>query len=214
MLDFRPSVYHHNEDQSMKSVDYYFSPMSPWTYLGHARFADIAKRHGVAINVKPVDFGKIFPVSGGLPLSKRAPQRQAYRLAELARWRDHLKVPLTLQPKYFPYESSLASRLIVAADAHGPGAALRLAGAILKACWAEERNMADEGELANVAREQELEPRGLIAAAKSDEAQARYDELTAEAIELQLFGAPTYVYNEELFWGQDRLDFLDRALGR
>ncbi len=196
----------------MKTIDYYLSPMSPWTYLGHARLVEIAGRHGATINVRPVDYGRIFPVSGGLPLSKRAPQRQAYRLAELASWRDHLGVALTVQPKFFPYESSLASRLIIAADSRGSSAALRLAGAILKACWSEERNMADEGELANVAREQGLEPRGLMAAAKSDEARARYDELTAEAIELQVFGAPTYVYNSELFWGQDRLEFLERVL--
>ncbi|HEV8260977.1 MAG TPA: 2-hydroxychromene-2-carboxylate isomerase [Burkholderiales bacterium] len=196
----------------MKTIDYYLSPMSPWTYLGHARLAEIAGRHGATIDVKPVDYGRIFPVSGGLPLSKRAPQRQAYRLAELARWRDYLGVALTVQPKFFPYESSLASRLIIAANGRGPGAALRLAGAILKACWSEERNMADEGQLANVAREQGLEPRGLMAAARSHEAQTRYDELTGEAIELQVFGAPTYVYNKELFWGQDRLEFLERAL--
>jgi 2-hydroxychromene-2-carboxylate isomerase len=212
MLDFWPSVFHHNAGKNMKSIDYYLSPMSPWTYLGHARFAAIAKRHGAGINVKPVDYSKIFPVSGGLPLSKRAPQRQAYRLAELARWRDHLGVPLTVQPKFFPYESNLASRLIVAADGRGSDAGLRLAGAILKACWAEERNMADESELATVVREQGLEPRALMVAAKSDELQARYDELTGEAIELQVFGAPTYVYKNQLFWGQDRLEFLERAL--
>ncbi|MGH8863565.1 MAG: 2-hydroxychromene-2-carboxylate isomerase [Burkholderiales bacterium] len=194
------------------AIDYYLSPMSPWTYLGHARFVEIARRHGATINVKPVDYGRIFRVSGGLPLSKRAPQRQAYRLVELARWRDHLGVPLTVQPKFFPYESNLASRLIIVADSRGSGAALRLAGAILKACWAENRNMADEAELTKVSQEQGLEPHGLIAAAKSDEARKRYDELTEEAIELQVFGAPTYVYNKELFWGQDRLDFLERAL--
>ncbi len=198
----------------MKAIDYYLSPMSPWTYLGHARLAEIAKRHGATINVKPVDFGKIFPVSGGLPLPKRAPQRQAYRLVELKRWHDHLGVPLTIEPKYFPYDSNLASRLVIAADTRGAGAAMRLAGAILKACWAEERNMGDEAELFKVATEQGLEPRWLIAAAKSDEGQARYDELTQEAIDLQVFGAPTYVYNGELFWGQDRLEFLERALQR
>ena len=196
----------------MKTIDYYLSPMSPWTYLGHARFAEIAGKHGATINVKPVDYGRIFPVSGGLPLAKRAPQRQAYRLVELERWRDHLGVPLTVQPKFFPYESNLASRLIIAADDRGPGAALRLAGAILKACWAEERNMADEGELATVVREQALEPHTLMVTAKSADAQARYDELTGEAIELQVFGAPTYVYEKQLFWGQDRLEFLERAL--
>jgi carboxymethylenebutenolidase len=196
----------------MKTVDYYLSPMSPWTYLGHARLLDIAKRHGAGIRPKPVDFGKIFPLSGGLPLAKRAPQRQAYRMVELERWRGFLGVPLTLQPKYFPYDSALASKLVIAADGKGPGSALRLAGALLRGCWVEERNMADEAELARVCQEQGLEPWGLIAAAKSDEAQKRYEELTEEAVALQVFGAPTYVYDRELFWGQDRLDFLDRAL--
>lgn len=196
----------------MKTIDYYFSPVSPWTYLGHARFADIAKRHGAAINVKPVDYGKIFPVSGGLPVTKRAPQRQAYRFAELKRWQKFLNVPLTLEPKFFPYDSSLAARLIIAADGKGDGSAMHLAGAILKACWAENRNMADESELAKVCQEQGLEPRGLIAAAKSDEGQRRFDEFTEEAIGRQVFGAPTYAYKDELYWGQDRLDFLDRAL--
>ena len=197
----------------MKTIDYYFSPVSPWTYLGHARFADIAKRHGAAINAKPVDYGKIFPVSGGLPVAKRAPQRQAYRFVELKRWQQFLGVPLTLEPKFFPYDSSLAARLIIAAAGKDGDSAMRLAGAILKACWAENRNMADEAELAKVCQDQGLESRGLIAAAKSDDSQKRFDELTEEAIGLQVFGAPTYVYKGELFWGQDRLDFLDRALG-
>lgn len=196
----------------MKTVGYYFSPMSPWTYLGHARLADIAKRHGAAINVKPVDYGKIFPVSGGLPVARRAPQRQAYRFVELKRWQKFLGVPLTPEPKFFPYDSNLAARLIIAADGKGAGSAMRLAGAILKGCWAENRNMADETELAKVCREQGLEPRGLIAAAQSDEGLKRFEELTEEAISLQVFGAPTYVYKGELYWGQDRLDFLDRAL--
>jgi 2-hydroxychromene-2-carboxylate isomerase len=196
----------------MKTVDYYLSPMSPWTYLGHARFVEIAKRHGAAIRVKPVDFGKVFPASGGLPLAKRAPQRQAYRLVELKRWQAHLGVPLTIQPKFFPYDATLASHLILAADAKDPAASLKLAGAILKGCWAEERNMADEAELVKVCREQSLDGNGLLAIAKSADGQKRYGELTEEAIALQIFGAPTYACNGELFWGQDRLDFLDRAL--
>lgn len=196
----------------MKSIDYYFSPMSPWTYLGHARLVDIAKRHGASIRVKPVDYGKIFPASGGLPLAKRAPQRQAYRFVELRRWQEHLGVPLTLEPKYFPYDATLASHLVLAAGAQDPGAALNLAGAILKGCWAQERNMADEAELARVCGEQGLDGTELLARARSDETRKRYDALTEEAIGLQVFGAPTYVYNGELFWGQDRLDFLDRAL--
>ncbi|HEY5930566.1 MAG TPA: 2-hydroxychromene-2-carboxylate isomerase, partial [Burkholderiales bacterium] len=155
----------------MKAVDYYFSPMSPWTYLGHSRFADIAKRHGATINVKPVDFGKIFPVSGGVPVAKRAPQRQAYRFVELKRWQKFLGVPLVLEPKFFPYDTSLAARVIIAAGDQSADSAMRLTGALLKACWTENRNMADESELAKVCEEVGLEPKALIAAAKSDEGQ-------------------------------------------
>jgi 2-hydroxychromene-2-carboxylate isomerase len=196
-----------------KIVDYYFSPMSPWTYLGHTRFSAMLARYGAQVQVKPVDFGKIFPVSGGLPLKQRAPQRQAYRLVELRRFRDHLGVPLNLEPKFFPVPTDDAALLIIAADQQqGASAAMNLAGAILRACWAEERNIGDAQTLAQIAREQ-----GLNGTALQDQAaQARsvYDSYTQEAIERQVFGAPTYVFEGEPFWGQDRLDFLERALAR
>jgi carboxymethylenebutenolidase len=196
-----------------KIVDYYFSPMSPWTYLGHTRFSAMLARSGAQVQVKPVDFGKIFPVSGGLPLKQRAPQRQAYRMVELRRFRDHLGVPLNLEPKFFPVPADDAALLIIAADQQqGAGTAMNLAGAILRACWAEERNIGDAQTLAQIAGEQ-----GLNATALRDKAmQARsvYDGYTQEAIERQVFGAPTYVFEGEPFWGQDRLDFLERALAR
>jgi 2-hydroxychromene-2-carboxylate isomerase len=198
-----------------KTIDYYLSPMSPWTHLGHERFATLARKHGAAIEVKPVDYGKIFPVSGGLPLAKRAPQRQKYRLAELKRWREYLGVPLTIEPKYFPYDTALAARLILAAKRRGgEAAAMRVAGALLRATWVEERNMADAAQLADVLREQHQDADALLESAKSAEIDAEYQRLTQEAIERDVFGAPTYVYQGELFWGQDRLDLLDRALAR
>lgn len=193
-----------------KIIDYYFSPMSPWTYLGHARFMEIARTHNAAINPKPVDYGRIFPLSGGLPLAKRAAQRQAYRLTELRRWRDYLGVPLTIQPKYFPYDSRLAALTIIAAG--DTDSALRLAAAILRGCWAEEKNMADENELSSVIRACGLDGTELLKRAMAPETASRFDAFTDEAIERQVFGAPTYVYRQELFWGQDRLDFLERAL--
>jgi len=196
-----------------KIVDYYFSPMSPWTYLGHTRFSAMLARYGAQVEVKPVDFGKIFPVSGGLPLKQRAPQRQAYRMVELRRFRDHLGVLLNLEPKFFPVPTDDAALLIIAADQHqGASAAMNLAGAILRACWAEERNIGDAQTLAQIAGEQ-----GLNATALRDnavQARAAYDGYTQEAIERQVFGAPTYVFEGEPFWGQDRLDFLERVLAR
>ena len=193
-----------------KIIDYYFSPMSPWTYLGHARFTEIAHRHGAKVAPKPVDYGRIFPLSGGLPVAKRPPQRQAYRLVELERWRKHLGVPMNIQPKYFPYDARLATLAIIAAgDAEK---AMKLAGAFLRGCWAEERNMADAAELAAVIRAAGLDSVALLKQANAPEIATRYEAFTDEAIARQVFGAPTYVYREELYWGQDRLEFLDRAL--
>ena len=196
-----------------KTVDYYFSPMSPWTYLGHARFAGMAARHGALIKVKPVDFGKVFPLSGGLPLAKRAPQRQAYRLVELRRFRDHLKLPLNLQPKFFPVAADLAAQYIVAAGrSGGSAAAMRLAGAVLGACWAQERNIADAATLGALCKEQGMDAAALAAAAQSEAVKAEYEANTAEALARNVFGAPSYVVDGEIFWGQDRLEFVERAL--
>ena len=193
-----------------KTIDYYFSPVSPWTYLGHGRFREIARRHGAAIAVKPVDYGRIFPVSGGLPVAKRPPQRQAYRLVELERWRKHLGVPINVQPKFFPYDTRLAALVTIAAA--DTDKAMKLAGAFLRGCWAEEKNMADEAEVAAVIRAAGLDSNALLKQANAPETAARFEAFTDEAIARQVFGAPTYVYKNELFWGQDRLEFLDRAL--
>lgn len=196
-----------------KVIDYYFAPMSPWSYLGHERLANIARKRGAQVNLKPVDFGKIFPASGGLPLAKRAPQRQKYRLVELARWQKHLGIPLTIQPKYFPYDANPASLLIIAASTQlGEKLAMMITSAIFKGCWVEERNMGAPEELFEIVKAQGLDAAELVAAARSEDNVARYQALTEEALQRDVFGAPTYAYNDELFWGQDRLDFLDRAL--
>ena len=198
-----------------RRIDYYFTPISPWSYLGHQRFVTIAARHGASVDVKPVDYGRVFPASGGLPLKQRAPQRQAYRLIELARWSTHLGVPLNVEPRHFPVAAELAAKWILAVVGRsGDADALRLAGALLRAVWAEERNIADAATVAAIAREQGLDPQPLADLAATADVTARYDALTQEAIDRQVFGAPTYIYRDEPFWGQDRLDFLDRALAK
>lgn len=197
-----------------KQIDYYMFPISPWTYLGHRRFGEIAHAANATIRVRPVDATRIFPISGGLPLAKRAPQRQAYRLVELKRWSEHLGMPLNLQPKHFPVPNDPAARLIIAADETGGSAAFELAGRILAATWAEERNIADEPTLVALADEAGLSGAALLERSRADAIQARYDAYTQEAIERQVFGSPTYVYRDEPFWGQDRLDFVQRALAR
>jgi 2-hydroxychromene-2-carboxylate isomerase len=194
-----------------KFVDYYFTPMSPWTYFGHARFLDIARRHGAEIRYKPAQFQRIFAASGGLPVAQRPKQRQAYRMAELERWRKFLGMPINLKPKHVPVPTERADRLIVAAKQTGadPGA---LAEALMRACWIEERDISDEATLAEIAAACGFDGAALVARAAGPEAGAEYDAHTAEAIERQVFGAPTYLYRGEPFWGQDRLEFVERAL--
>jgi len=192
-------------------VDYYLSLNSPYAYLGSGQLEEIARKHGAELRVKPVDFGTIFPNTGGLPLAKRAPARQAYRLVELRRWSDSRGLPLTLHPKYFPAPELAAACAVIAAGATG-GDPLRLAHAILRAVWSEERNIADAGTLDALCNETGHYGLNVMAKAYDPETRTAYRQLTEEALESGVFGAPTYVYQGELFWGQDRLDFLDRKL--
>ena len=196
------------------SIDYFFSPQSPWSYLGHERFAAIAAQAGATINVLPVDLGRVFPVSGGLPLAKRAPQRQSYRLVELARFSEHLGRPLKLQPRYFPVAGDDAAKLIIAVDSHdGSAAAMKITGVIMQSVWVDERNIADPAVLQSL-----LEATGLptrrVEDSQSQAVHERYEQDSQRAIDGGVFGAPTYVIDGEMFWGQDRLDFVERRLAR
>jgi 2-hydroxychromene-2-carboxylate isomerase len=194
------------------TVDYYFAPMSPWTYLGHQRFVQIAKATGATVRVMPMDLGQVFPISGGLPLGKRAPQRQAYRLVELARFSKALNLPIHLHPKFFPVAGDPAAKLIIAVDMHhGAEAALAITGAVLSAVWREERDIADAATLTALLSEHQLDA-ACLALSHTPEVQARYDSYTQNAIDTHVFGAPTYVIDGEMFWGQDRLDFVEQKL--
>lgn len=194
-------------------IDYYVSLMSPWTYLGSARIEAMAARHGATTTIWPVDFGQVFPVSGGLPLPKRAPQRQAYRMMELKRWRAHLGVPITLTPKFFPGNELPAALSAIAVREGGDGAgAIRLAHAVLRGVWEEEKDAADPATLAGIIASVGLDPAAVAARAQSPEIAARRGADTKRAIELGVFGAPSYVIDGEIFWGQDRLEFVERKL--
>lgn len=196
-----------------KVVDYYMTPVSPWTYLGHERFRAICAAQGAQVHLRVMDLGKVFPASGGVPLKDRAPQRRAYRLVELRRWRDVLGVPLTLEPKFFPVPAEApATAVLSVLERHGTDAALDVAGDLMRALWAEERNLAEPDTLVDTLTKRGLDAAALLAHARSAEVAARYIQHSQEAIARGVFGSPTYVYQDELFWGQDRLDFLERAL--
>jgi len=196
------------------AIDYYFAPQSPWSYLGHERFAAIAKAAGATINVLPVDLGRVFPVSGGLPLAKRAPQRQTYRLTELARFSAFLGRPLHPQPRYFPVNANDAAMLIIAVDRlDGSDAAMAIAGAVMRGVWAEQRNIADPSVLQTMLAETQL-PARRLEDSQSQAVHDRYEADSQRAIDAGVFGAPTYSIDGELFWGQDRLDFVERRLAQ
>ena len=195
------------------TIDYYMSLNSPWTYLGGAPFAEIAGRYGATVNIKPCKFGPIFEQTGGLPLPKRSPQRRAYRMMELKRWREVLGVPITLEPKYFPCDDAAAVRLVIAGKLQGKNAH-RLSIELGRALWEREETLADPATMASAAERAGLDAAALRAGGPSDaELDGLYEKYTQEALAAGVFGAPSYVLpSGEIFWGQDRLDLLERAL--
>ena len=195
-----------------KTVDYYIAPQSPYTYLGHTRFVAMAQALGATVRLQPMDLSKVFPASGGLPLSKRPPQRLAYRLLELKRFGEFLNKPINVQPAFFPVAGDDCARLIITVDQHdGVDAALRLTGAILAAVWEQQRNIADATVQAELLGECGLSTQRQ-AQSKDPNIQSLYDSYTTEANDASVFGAPSFIIDGELFWGQDRLDFVERKL--
>jgi 2-hydroxychromene-2-carboxylate isomerase len=195
------------------TIDYYMTLNSPWTFIGSAPFAEIAARNNVTVNVKPAKFGPIFEQSGGLPLPKRSPQRRAYRMMELKRWREVRGIPLTLVPKYSPCDDTAATRLVIAAKLQGKDAH-RLSLELGRAIWEREENLADPDIVSSAARRAGLDAAALRAGGASDaELDALHEQYTREAVTAGVFGAPSFVLpSGEIFWGQDRLEMLERAL--
>ena len=199
------------------TVDYFYSPLSPFTYLGHPGLLSTIARTGALLRHRPVRLGEVFAASGGVPLSQRPPQRRAYRLAELRRVADHLGLPIVLEPKHFPTDDTLAAGMIIAAQDLGAGDGLdvdALAFAFMRALWAEDKNMADEEVCAACATFAGFDADTLITAARRPEVEETRAQTTREAIDRGVFGAPTYALGDELFWGQDRVEYLERAIVR
>lgn len=195
------------------SIDYYLSLNSPWTYMGSALLAEVAKRNGATVNVKPAKFGPIFEKTGGLPLPKRSPERRAYRLMELKRWREVRDIPLVLQPKNSPSDDLAATRLVIAAKLQGKDAR-RLATEFGRAIWELDQPLGDAAVMASAAKRAGFDAEALRAGGPSDaELDGLYEQYTQEALAAGVFGAPSYVLpSGEFFWGQDRLEMLERAL--
>lgn len=193
-------------------VDCYYTLSSPWAYFAGPRLEDIVRRHRIDLILKPYDFQQIVPKNGGIPILTRPEPRQRYHVTELDRWRRYLQMPLNLKPRFYPpVDNKSTGHTVIAAQQLGLDA-MRLSHAILRAIWAEERNVALPETRRQIADENGLPGDTLVQMESNDAVVAEYQRNTEEVDQLGIFGSPTYVLNDELFWGQDRLDFLDRAI--
>ncbi|MFN3937301.1 MAG: 2-hydroxychromene-2-carboxylate isomerase [Gemmobacter sp.] len=197
----------------MPHIDYFFTVLSPWAYLAGQRLEAIAERHGATIAYKPVDIGQLFSRTGGTLPKDRHPSRMEYRAQELPRWASHLGMPLNLRPAHWPTNGAPASYAIIAAQRAGTGDIGGLVHATMRAVWAEERDIAEDAVIRHLLSAHGFDPAladsGLLAGAET------YASNTEEAIARGAFGSPFYITDDGgKFWGQDRLDFLDRHLSR
>ncbi|TYB82377.1 2-hydroxychromene-2-carboxylate isomerase [Maritimibacter fusiformis] len=195
----------------MADIEYFFSVISPWTYLAGPRFTALAARHGLSVVYRPLDITALFGRTGGVPLGQRHPSRQAYRLADLARQARRAGMPITLEPAFFPTNAAPASYAIIAAQEAGGGDIAALVQGLLAACWAEDKNVADDAVIRAALEAAGFDPaladKGLFTAADT------YTRNLEAAVTAGVFGAPSWVAPDgAVFWGQDRLDDLDAHL--
>ena len=194
-----------------RQIDYYFSLQSPWAYVGHKLFRDVVATHGLKVNHKPVVLVDLFSETGGLPLPKRHPVRQRYRLVELQRWRDKRGLKFHLQPANWPFNARLADGLVIAAieAGHDVDPFLRRAFA---AIWEDELNLADAATLIRLADGCGLPGSALVERSGNDDIGKTYEQNRQDALAADVFGSPAYVLDGEVFWGQDRIELLVDAL--
>ncbi len=188
----------------------FYGISSPWAYFGAQRAAQIAREAGAALVLRPI---RVIEANGGIPLRQRPQARQDYHRIELERWRDHLGIALNPQPRFYPCRTiELAAQAVIAAQQAGLDA-VAFSFAIQRALWAEDRDIADLDTLRAVAR-QTLGDDGaaLVRDPPTPAVQQEWLANLEEARRIGIFGTPTYVVGSELFWGQDRLDFVARAL--
>lgn len=194
-----------------RSIDYYFSLQSPWAYIGNAPFQKVAADQGLSVNYKPMPLLDVFSETGGLPLGKRHPARQRYRMVELQRWRDKRGLKFHFAPKYWPFNPRLADGLVIAAAEGGYPVAPLLAR-LYAAIWEDQLDLADAPTLVKLADEAGLPGEALVKKSATDEIGAIYERNLQDAIGADVFGSPAYVLAGEVFWGQDRIDLLADAL--
>ncbi|WP_439109610.1 2-hydroxychromene-2-carboxylate isomerase [Lentibacter sp.] len=195
----------------MAKMDYYFTTLSPWAYLSGMRAEEIAAKHGLDVVYKPLDIMSLFARTGGVAPAERHPSRLEYRAQELRRQVKKAGLAMTLpKPAFWPTNPAPSSYAIIAAQDVG-GDVGKLAHSLLRACWAEEKDIGDEAVVQDCLEaagfERSLTTSGMLVGAET------YARNLEEAVARGVFGAPFYVLEDgEKFWGQDRLDDMDAYL--
>jgi 2-hydroxychromene-2-carboxylate isomerase len=192
-------------------IDYYFSFQSPWAYIGHHAFMKVATVHNAKINYKPFALLNLFSETGGLPLGKRHPLRQQYRMIEMQRWREMRGLSFHLKPQFWPLNPRMADGVVIAIVRSGgdPEPFMRAA---FSGVWENQLDLADLPTILAVADKAGFAGKKLVEESGSAEVEAAYEQNRQDAMAEGIFGSPGYVLDGEPFWGQDRIDMLDEAL--
>ncbi|KGB80560.1 hypothetical protein JT55_18285 [Rhodovulum sp. NI22] len=185
--------------------------MSGYAYLGHARFLEIAANAGALVRYHPLDMLKVFAAAGSFPPAKYPEVRQKHRKADMARWAEERSLPLNVSPTFWPIPMGLACRVISAAASLGVDQGA-VTGAILSAVWVHDLNISTEKDVARALDLHDLEADRILAATTVPAVVAQAAAETDAAIEMGIFGSPSYVLAEDWFFGQDRLPFLADVL--
>ena len=196
----------------MKKILYFYSVASPWSYLGIKRLKEISKKYSAQIIEKPIDLvGKIFVATGGTPVPQRHISRQNYRLLELKRWGEFLNIKINQKPKFFPPKDPHLPALFCLASID-MGINMDFSSKVLEHLWVKENDISNIDTLKLIADDLKISFEELNKLATSDKIKKIYEANTQEAINMNIFGVPSYVYNNEIFWGQDRLELLEYSL--
>lgn len=195
----------------MAAIDFYFSTLSPYTYLAGTRLEETALRQNAQVNYKPLDIMALFARTGGTPPKERHVSRQEYRLIEMERQARKLGMEMNLKPAHWPTNAAPSSYAIIAAQSAGGGDMGALVHGILRAVWAEDRDIAQDDVirscLTGAGFDPDLADRGLLAGAET------YAQNLEDAVKAGVFGAPFYVTEDGArFWGQDRIADLEQHL--
>ncbi len=192
----------------MKRIEFFYDYASTYSYLAHREIEELAARHAAELVFKPMVLGFVFKATGN-SMPAAVPAKAAYMVHDVRRWVRHYGLPFHM-PSVFPVNTIRALRTAVAAL--DEGTFLPYHHAVMHAYWANDQDIGDGDVHASIASAAGLEGTRLVARADEASIKERLKGNTDEAIERGVFGAPTFFVGDQMFWGNDRLEFVAEAL--